>query len=328
MQSTLNSPLALAPTWQPTTSAAQLRGRARIIAQIRAFFAERDVLEVDTPLLCRVTATDPPLYSIQVPLGGEEMGYLQTSPEFPMKRLLASGIGCIYSLGKAFRGDESGRYHNLEFTMLEWYRIGFDHHHLMDEMDALLQLILRTGEAIRVTYQDIFREKLALDPFTASVNELKNAAISSKINAPDLGEDHDAWLQLLMSHIIEPQLGATDPYFIYDFPPSQAALAKIRHDANPVVGERFEVYHRGIELANGYHELTDAKEQRRRFVADIEQRKKMHLAELPIDENLLAALAHGMPNCAGVAMGVDRLIMLALDAKHINEVIAFPFDRV
>jgi elongation factor P--(R)-beta-lysine ligase len=328
MQSTLNSPLDLTPTWQPTASAAQLRGRARILAQIRAFFAERDVLEVDTPLLCRVTATDPPLHSIQVPLGKGDIGYLQTSPEFPMKRLLASGIGCIYSLGKAFRGDESGRYHNLEFTMLEWYRIGFDHHRLMDEMDALLQLILRTGKAIRVTYQDIFLEKLALDPFAASVDELKNIAISRKINAPDLGEDHDAWLQLLMSHIIEPQLGATDPHFIYDFPPSQAALAKIRHDANPVVGERFEVYHRGIELANGYHELTDAREQRRRFVADIEQRKKMHLAELPIDENLLAALAHGMPNCAGVALGVDRLVMLALDAKHINEVIAFPFDRV
>ncbi len=314
--------------WKPTASLSQLRARADIIQQIRQFFAERDVLEVDTPLLCRVTATDPHLQSITVPLPHGETGYLQTSPEFPMKRLLASGAGSIYSMGKVFRGDESGRYHNLEFTMLEWYRIGFDHHQLMDEMEALLQQILQVAGATRVTYRTIFLEKLALDPFSATVEELKQAAINGGIHTSDLGDDRDVWLQLLMSHLIEPKLGALQPHFIYDFPASQAALAKIRQEDNIMVGERFEVYYRGLELANGYHELTNAVEQRQRFNADNEKRKIMHLPQLPIDENLLAALENGMPNCAGVALGVDRLIMLATKAEHINDVISFPLARV
>jgi lysyl-tRNA synthetase class 2 len=328
MHSIENSSAEKNQRWQPTATLARLCARAKIMAQIRAFFSERDVLEVDTPLLCRVTAMDPHLQSISVPLSNGDIGYLQTSPEFPMKRLLASGSGSIYSLGKVFRGDESGRYHNLEFTLLEWYRIGFNHHQLMDEMDALLQRVLGTDNAIRVTYRSIFRDKLSIDPFTASINELKNAAIIAKLNVVDLGDDRDTWLELLMSHLIEPQLGVTQPHFIFDFPASQAALAKIREEDHHLIGERFEVYHHGIELANGYHELTDAKEQRRRFEADNVQREKMHLAQLPIDENLLAALAHGMPECAGVALGVDRLIMLAIKAKHINEVITFPFERV
>ena len=322
------TPVDFQQTWRPTATISQLRARAKIIADIRAFFSERDVLEVDTPLLCRVTATDPHLLSIRVPLHNHEMGFLQTSPEFPMKRLLASGIGSIYSLGKVFRGDESGRYHNLEFTMLEWYRIGFDHHQLMDEMDDLFRRILNSPKAIRVTYRELFRQFLNIDPFTAALSELQNAAHQNNINGPDLGEDRDTWLQLLMSHLIEPQLGNTQPHFIINFPASQAALAKIRQEDGQLVGERFEVYIQGIELANGYHELTDDKEQRHRFNADNTQRKKMHLPELPIDENLLAALGHGMPECAGVALGVDRLIMLATKASHINEVIAFPFERV
>lgn len=315
-------------SWRPTATATQLHARAKIMTQIRAFFAERDVLEVETPLLCRVTATDPHVHSLSVPLNHGETGYLQTSPEFPMKRLLASGIGSIYSLGKVFRRDESGRYHNLEFTMLEWYRIGFDHHQLMDEMDALLQKILRTNNATRVTYRTIFKDLLGIDPFIATVSELKNVALNAELNIHDLGDDRNTWLQLLMSHLIEPQLGLVQPHFIYNFPASQAALAKIRKENDQAVGERFEVYFQGVELANGYHELTDAKEQRHRFQADNAQRTQMQLTSLPIDENLLAALNYGMPECAGVALGVDRLIMLALEANHINEVIAFPFERV
>lgn len=315
-------------TWKPTSTTSALRDRAKIISQIREFFAQRDVLEVDTPLLCRVTATDPHLQSISVPLSNGDTGYLQTSPEFPMKRLLASGVGSIYSLGKVFRGDESGRFHNLEFTMLEWYRMDFDHHQLMDEMEALFKLTLQSAGTTRVTYRAIFLQLLSLDPFTASVEELKNASLREGINTEDLGEDRDVWLQLLMSHLIEPQLGASQPHFIYDFPASQAALAKIRHEDNIPVGERFEVYVQGVELANGYHELTNAAEQRQRFNADNEKRRALHLPELPVDENLLAALEHGMPNCAGVALGIDRLIMLATGAKHIHDVITFPFDRV
>jgi lysyl-tRNA synthetase class 2 len=328
MHTTIDLPIETIETWRPTATLPQLRARAKIIATIRHFFAEREVLEVDTPLLCRVTATDPHIQSIAVPLNNGTVGYLQTSPEFPLKRLLASGFGSIYSLGKAFRCDESGRYHNLEFTILEWYRLGFNHHRLMDEMDALLQLVLGTPPAIRVSYRDIFLDKLQLDPFNTSVSELKEAAKKAELHTHEIENDIDTWLQLLMSHLIEPQLGASQPHFIYNFPASQAALAKIRHDDHHLVGERFEVYYRGIELANGYHELTDATEQRRRFEADNLQRKAMHLSELPIDENLLAALAHGMPECAGVALGVDRLVMLALNAQHINEVLSFPFERV
>ncbi len=325
---TTKPPVDFQETWCPTATVSQLRARAKIIADIRAFFSERDVLEVDTPLLCRVTATDPHLSSIRVPLNNHEIGFLQTSPEFPMKRLLASGIGSIYSLGKVFRGDESGRHHNLEFTMLEWYRVGFDHHQLMDEMDVFFQRILNSQKAVRITYRDVFRQFLNIDPFTASLSELQNVAHQNNINAPNLGDDRDTWLQLLMSHTIEPQLGNAQPHFIFNFPASQAALAKICLEDGHFVGERFEVYIQGIELANGYHELTDDEEQRQRFNSDNIQRKKMHLLELPIDENLLAALAHGMPECAGVALGVDRLIMLATKASHINEVIAFPFERV
>jgi lysyl-tRNA synthetase class 2 len=328
MQTTKNRSLAISENWRPTTTLSQWRARSKIISQIRDFFAERDVLEVDTPLLCRTTATDPHLDSLAVPFKNGTIGFLQTSPEFPMKRLLASGFESIYSMAKVFRADESGRYHNLEFTMLEWYRLGFNHHQLMDEMDAFLQSILKTNAAIRLSYRDIFLEKLSLDPFHTSITELKNATKKAALNVDDLGENIDTWLQLLMSHIIEPQLGNEQPHFIYDFPPSQAALAKIRQEGNYFVGERFEVYYRGIELANGYHELTDANEQRQRFESDNQKRKAINLPELPIDENLLSALHQGIPDCAGVALGVDRLVMLALNAQHINEVITFPFERV
>lgn len=313
--------------WQPSASINNLRLRAELIATIRRFFAERGVLEVDTPLLCHSTATDPHIHSLRT--ANNPPYYLQTSPEFAMKRLLAAGAGSIYQLAKAFRGDEQGRHHNVEFTILEWYRVGFNHHQLMDEMDELLKAVLKTDSADRCTYADLFQRHLQLDPHRSTVTELQQCAQAQGLTdfTPDDPNDKDFWLHLLLSHCIEPQIGQDKPLFITDFPVSQAALAKIR-PGDPPVAERFEVYYRGVELANGYHELTHANEQRRRFIADNQQRQARQLPQIPIDEYLLAALQHGMPECAGVALGVDRLIMLATGASSISEVISFTAERV
>ena len=324
--------------WRPTAPWTHLRRRAEILQQIRAFFVERSVLEVDTPSLSSATVTDLHLKSLRcqldVPKGDAEPGaqvfYLQTSPEFAMKRLLAAGSGPIFQICKSFRDDESGRRHNPEFTMLEWYRPGFDHHRLMDEMDALLDRILGCGAAERLTYGEAFERHLAVDPHRATRRELADAAARAGIDFASSGEDsgldRDDWLHLLLSHEVEPHLGADGPTFLYDYPASQAALARIRA-GDPPVAERFEVYWRGIELANGFHELTDAEEQRRRFEQDLASRKKAGLEQPPMDERLLAALNAGLPDCAGVALGVDRLVMAALNASHIDEVVAFPVSR-
>lgn len=305
--------------WQPSARLEYLQLRANILAQIRQFFAERNVLEVETPLLCSTTATDPHIASVTV----NKNYFLQTSPEFCMKRLLAAGSGPIYQICKAFRDDEKGRLHNPEFTMLEWYRPGFDHHQLMNEMDELLQAVLKTSSAERYTYREIFEKYLQLNPHTSSASELKQCAEKNGIRASVLEEENpDSWLHVLLTHLIEPQLAKTVPVFIYDFPITQAALAKIRAD-DPPVAERFEVYYRGIELANGYHELADADEQRQRFLKDFQKRKQLGYNIVPLDEKLLAALANGFPDCAGVALGLDRLIMLAANANSIAEVVSF-----
>ncbi len=320
------------PLWMPSASITQLQQRARLLQDIRQFFAERKVLEVDTPAMSQATVTDIHLQTFQTQFVGPDYAaghtlYLMTSPEFHMKRLLAAGSGCIYQIGKAFRNEENGRYHNPEFTLLEWYRVGFDHHDLMDEMDALLQKILATKTAERITYQHAFQRVLKVCPLEASLAELKQAA--ALLGLSDIAEpeqDRDTLLQLLFSIGIEPHIGQEVPVFVYDFPASQAALAKVnRHD--PRVADRFEVYFKGIELANGFHELDDAAEQRRRFEQDNRQRLAMGLAAQPIDEHLLAALVAGLPACAGVALGIDRLIMLALGEDHIDRVTAFPFPR-
>lgn len=304
--------------WQPSAPLKNLQARARIIKQIRDFFDARQVMEVETPLLCYTSVTDPHIHSIQA-----ETHYLQTSPEYAMKRLLAAGSGAIYQITKAFRKDEVGRFHNPEFTMLEWYRPGFDHLQLMNEVDELLQLILKIPPADKKTYRDIFITHLALDPHTASVDEL--AAVANKhFTMYEKITDRDTWLQLLMSHCIEPQLGKKQPCFIYDFPASQAALAKIQK-TKPPVASRFEAYFKGVELANGFHELQDANEQRKRFAQNRTARKQLSLTDVPLDEFFLAALESGLPDCAGVALGIDRLLMLALQAEHIKEVISFDF---
>ncbi|EPF2930051.1 elongation factor P--(R)-beta-lysine ligase [Vibrio navarrensis] len=316
--------------WQPTASIPQLRQRAALIARIRQFFAQRNVLEVDTPAMSHATVTDVHLHTFQTQFVGP--GYVQgsplflmTSPEFHMKRLLAAGSGCIYQLGKAFRNEENGRYHNPEFTMLEWYRVGFDHHQLMDEMDDLLQLVLQCGAAERMTYQQAFLTVLGVCPLEGTMAELKSVA--ARLGLSDIAEaeeDRDTLLQLLFSIGVEGKIGQQVPAFVYDFPASQAALAKINPN-DPRVADRFEVYFKGIELANGFHELDNAQEQLRRFEQDNRKRVEMGLAEQPIDYHLIAALQSGLPECAGVALGVDRLIMLALGYDHIDQVTAFPF---
>lgn len=313
--------------WQPCASLNTLRKRAGLLQKIRHFFHDADVLEVETPVLCHASVTDPFIQSIAVSLAQHEDYYLQTSPEYAMKRLLAAGSGPIFQLSKAFRREELGRFHNPEFSLLEWYRPHYDHHQLMDEVDDLLQLILKTPAAERISYHDVFLTYLNCDvhridnwqPLMA-IAEQNNIHVSAKI------EDKDTWLQLLMSHCIEPRLGKEQPCFIYDFPESQAALARIR-PGNPPLASRFEVYFKGIELANGFHELLDAKEQQARFEKNNLERKKQNLPVMKIDHYLLQALQHGLPDCAGVALGIDRLIMLALDEKEIAKVMSFDITR-
>ncbi len=322
--------------WQPSASLANLRTRAALLANIRDFFRTKGVLEVETPLLSQASISDPCLQSFATRYTGPGVAhgrelFLQTSPEFCMKRLLAAGSGCIYQICKAFRNDEFGRWHNPEFTMLEWYRLGFDHHDLMAEMDELLRLILACPPAEKISYQQAFLTYANIDPHGASIEQLQKCAEQAGINTSSLAlDDNNGYLDLLMSHVIEPQLGRTKPSFIYDYPASQAALAKIRqgkHPDEPRVAERFEVYIEGIELANGFHELTDANEQQARFQAEIQRRADLGLNSPPIDQNLLAALAHGLPACAGVALGLDRLFMLACKADSIQQVVSFTVDR-
>lgn len=315
--------------WQPTGNLDYLRARSKIIAKIRQFFAQRDVLEVETPILCQSTATDPPIASFvthfhSIPTAAGQPFYLQTSPEFPMKRLLAAGIGAIYQMSKAFRNGESGRHHNPEFTLLEWYRPGFTHHELMDEVDDLLKFILNTQTSKRYTYAEIFEKYLKIDPHHCDLNMFSQLARSNNLDVIGLNEkSRDDWLNLLMSHLIEPQL--IHPTFIYDYPASQAALAKIRN-TTPRVAERFEVYVNGMELANGYHELSDSKEQHDRFLKDNQFRADNCLPQIPIDQRLIAALNHNFPECAGVALGLDRLVMLATGAATIAQVISFSLE--
>ncbi|SHH96790.1 lysyl-tRNA synthetase, class 2 [Ferrimonas marina] len=318
--------------WHPTTSREQLRQRAAVIAKIRAFFAQRDVLEVDTPALSQAAVTDVHLVSFETRFVGPGAAdglplYLMTSPEFHMKRLLCAGSGCIYQLGKSFRNEESGRHHNPEFTMLEWYRVGFDHHDLMAEMAELLQATLGCGEPEKVSYAEVFERVLGLDPLEASVEQLQ--AKCREHNLQDVGDQEttEAPLQqLLFSMVLEPQIGQQVPCMVHGFPANQAALARISAE-DPRTADRFEVYFRGIELANGFYELADGDEQLARFEADNLQRAQMGLPQRPIDQHLIAALRHGLPDCAGVALGVDRLIMLVQGLNHIENVIAFPVSR-
>jgi len=316
----------------PSATIEVLKQRSVLINKIRQFFAERNVLEVDTQLISHASVTDPHVMGIpalykEIGASQEKRVYLQTSPEYAMKRLLACGIGSIYQICKAFRQGEVGKNHNPEFTMLEWYRIGFDHHALMDEMDLLLQTILNVKPAERCSYAQLFQRFLQINPHTATLLEFQQCAEQNNLKFSLEKTDKNFWLDLLLTHCIEPHIGKEKPVFIYDFPMTQAALAKIRFEEDPPVASRFEVYFKGIELANGFHELQNAKEQRKRFEKDLLQRSQMGIDPVPIDENFLAALSQGLPDCAGVALGVDRLMMLTLNKNTISEVISFSFER-
>ncbi|TQV71839.1 EF-P lysine aminoacylase GenX [Exilibacterium tricleocarpae] len=311
--------------WPPAATLPAQRARAALNAEIRRFFAARQVLEVEVPLLAAAAPTDPHIDSLRVPTGAGDR-YLQSSPEFAMKRLLAAGSGPIYSLAKAFRRGEAGRRHNPEFTMLEWYRPGYDEQTLMDEVTALLQAVVDVEPVCRLSYREVFQRHLEIDPHTASESELRQLA-QPYIGADWPGADRDTWLDLLISHAVEPQLGP-GLTFIYDYPVSQAALARLGNDSQgQPVAKRFEAYLGGMELANGYWELIDVAEQRRRFAADLRRRRALKLPCPRSDRRLLAALAAGMPDCAGVALGVDRLLMQVMGADHIDTVVAFPWDR-
>ena len=317
-------------SWRPTASLDALRLRAELLSKIRAFFADRDVLEVETPLLASAPATDLHLRALRTHFtgpgadGGREL-YLQTSPEFAMKRLLAAGSGPIFQICKAFRDGEAGSRHNPEFTILELYRPGWDHHRLMDEMDELLADTLGSRTAERLTYAEAFERYADLDVMGVTDDALNHLA--GELGAARLeGLSRDDLLDLVLTHTIEPKLGHCQPTFVHDYPASQASLARVR-DGDPPLAERFEVFAEGVELANGYHELTDPVEQRRRFASDLEARRHHDLPQCPTDERLLAAMEHGLPGCAGVAVGVDRLIMLAAGSREISDVISFPVDR-
>jgi len=314
--------------WRPSASPETLLIRARLLQRIRAFFQAREVLEVETPLLSRATVTDPHIESfvVQEPQQGTPR-YLHTSPEFAMKRLLAASSGSIYQVCKVFRQGEAGRQHNPEFSMLEWYRLGFDHQQLMTEVDDLLRELLdgylALTDTLQLSYRDAFQRYAGLDPLTASIPELQATVRQRGIDVIGLDQSHkDPWLDLLMTHVVEPALPQDCPVFIYDYPASQAALARIRQEEHPVA-ERFELYLGGMELANGFHELTDAVEQGQRFETDLASREEMGLPRVPVDDRFLAALESGLPACAGVALGIDRLVMLAAGVKSISEVIAF-----
>lgn len=319
--------------WRPTAPLQNLQQRARILTRIRAFFAERGVMEVETPILSTAAITDPHLESFTTRYTGPghpggTVLYLHTSPEFPMKRLLAAGSGPIYQLGKVFREGEAGRRHNPEFTLLEWYRPGFDHHALMDEVAALAAPLLGLkGRAVeKLGYREAFLRYAGIDPLSASLDELQACARGLGITGFEGESEREVWLDLILTHAVEPRLGRDGLCFIYDYPASQAALARLNPD-NPQVAERFELYYRGVELANGFHELADADEQRKRFAAELEARKEQGLVAVPMDEHLLAALEAGFPPCSGVALGVDRLVMLALGAESLAEVMAFTIDN-
>ena len=314
--------------WQPTASLSNLKLRAELLTKLRAFFAARRVLEVDTPALSRAGATDRHIASFRVEDGRGGALYLHTSPEFPMKRLLAAGSGDIWQLCKVFRRGEAGRMHNPEFSMLEWYRLGFDHHRLMAETAELIAaLVPGRKSAEYLSYREAFLGHAGLDPFTASPQDCIAALRKAGRHPPKEQElDYDGWLDLVAGELVYPALGQGGLTFIYDYPASQAALSRVR-PGTPPVAERFEAFMDGMELANGFHELTDASEQRRRFEADRTYRQAQGLMDVPLDERLLAALGQGMPACAGVALGFDRLLMVAADACAITEVTAFPFDR-
>ncbi|KAB7778489.1 MULTISPECIES: EF-P lysine aminoacylase EpmA [Xanthomonas] len=307
-----------------------LQLRARLNAAIRGFFAARGVLEVETPMLSAAGNTEPNIDSFQTRFSGHvdagpALRWLRTSPEYPLKRLLAAGIGDCYELGRVFRNGEAGGRHNPEFTMLEWYRVGWDHRQLIEETVELvrtaLALVGRSATLQVLSYRELFLQGLGLDPFAAPLEALQQPLREIHIDADGLGRDD--WLDLLMTHCLQPAFPADRLTVVHDWPASQCALARVR-DGDPPVAERFELYLGSYELANGYHELNDAAEQRRRFLRDHALRQARGAVLPPLDERLLQALP-ALPDCAGVAVGVDRLLMAMRGTAQIGDVLAYDF---
>ena len=321
--------------WRPCAARETLRLRAALLARVRGFFAQRGVLEVDTPMVINSPVTDVHIHSARVTLEASAPGsatpppyFLHTSPEYAMKRLLAAGVGDIYQICHVMRGLERGRLHNAEFTLIEWYRLGFSLDALMSEVEALMRELLgATGAArrgVRLSYREAFLQELALDPFTAPHEELMARAHQAGFDGA--AGDRDELLELLMGTVVGPRLGQGALTFVHGYPASQAALARLDpHD--PRAAQRFELYCDGIELANGFHELASASEQRGRFERDIAERRRAGLPEAAIDERLLAALEAGLPDCCGVALGFDRALMIAAGAQRIDAVLPFPIER-
>jgi len=307
-------------SWQPRAKLQVIRERARVYNQIRAFFNNRGYLEVDTPVLMPATSTDANIESIAVAYTERSL-YLQTSPEFAMKRLLAAGSDSIFQICHAFRQGESGRLHNPEFSLLEWYRVGYDYHQLMAEIELLITtLSLRRCSFSRISYKDLFSQSLGLDIDKATLESLREHCRQMVPGADVTELEFDQCLDLLLSMVIAPSMQGYQ--FVYDYPESQAALARISVE-NSTVAERFELFFDGIELANGFSELTDSTQQRSRFAQDIEIRRNRGLPQYAIDERLLAALESGLEDCAGVAIGLDRLLMVILGLDSIDQVLTF-----
>jgi len=314
--------------WRPGASLDHLRKRAQMFATVRTFFAERGVLEVDTPVLAGATATDPHLSSIEADTGLGR-AFLQTSPEFAMKRLLAAGSGPIYQLGKCFRAGECGDRHNPEFTLLEWYRPNFSLEQLKQECLALIEAVIGKRRLIETDYAALFESVLGVNPHSAS-----SAVLVQRAQAVGFGDgvarwERDELIDLLFSHCVEPSLASESMVLVRDYPAHSAALARIRTDQHGhPVADRFELYINGLEIANAYHELVDANELRERMQVDNRARSASGKPTMPIDERLLAAMSAGLPPCSGIALGVDRLMMVALEVNQIDQVIAFSHPRV
>lgn len=313
-------------SWQPSASIDSLKRRAQLLAKLRAFMAELGIYEVETPIMARFGVSDVHLANIKANFRDQNF-YLQTSPEYHMKRLLAAGSGSIYYLGKVFRDDELGRWHNPEFTMLEWYQLGIDHWQLISVVDHLLQAVLHTKPMQTIAYKQLFEDVLGHSLQDASVASLQDLAYQ-KLGYHVFKENEagvDDYLHLLMSHCLEPDLAVLDyPVAVYGFPASQACLARIEPDGTAA---RFEVYYKGLELANGFYELSCVSEQTQRFADDNAARKTRGFSEVTPDPFFLEALAQGLPDCSGVAIGVDRLCALYLQKNSLAETMAFSFDR-
>jgi len=323
--------------WQPSGSIDSIVKRAQILSKIRNYFANQNVLEVETPTISPSTVTDVHLEAMTTihtnPQSVEKTHlFLQTSPEYYMKRMLSAGFPSIYQITKCFRDDEVGRFHNPEFTMLEWYRLDYSMHELIEDVDSILKLVLDTPVCHKISYRELFAMHLDLD--IKNDSDLKLVSICKQCGFENIvptefketlsQTQRNMLLQLLFCEEIESKIGLERPVAVTHFPASQASLAKI-DPVDPWLSLRFEIYYKGIELANGFEELTDVKEQKARFTADNEQRKESGLEVKPEDTKFLDALEFGLPACSGVALGIDRLIMLALGKKHISEVLTFDF---